>query len=157
MDLISTKITEIASLGLDGLSARHKAIASNIANADTPGYRRIDVSFEDQLNSIIQTEDKKDLQRLRNSADPDNMAEMYNLNNKQSQAPSGVDYRQTLMEMSSFRPKTTESNENPPDKRGNTVNIEQEMGTLAKNGMTYDALATMEAKEFKELSDVIRG
>ncbi|MBI2308412.1 MAG: flagellar biosynthesis protein FlgB [Rhodocyclales bacterium] len=34
---------------LDGLSLRHAAIASNIANATTPGYRPQKVSFEDEL------------------------------------------------------------------------------------------------------------
>lgn len=37
---------------LDGLSLRHAAIASNIANANTPGYRPKKVSFEAQLASV---------------------------------------------------------------------------------------------------------
>lgn len=34
---------------LDGLAARQRAIASNVANADTPGYKGIEVQFERQL------------------------------------------------------------------------------------------------------------
>lgn len=34
---------------LDGLSLRHRVVASNLANASTPGFKRRDVSFEDQL------------------------------------------------------------------------------------------------------------
>lgn len=37
---------------LDGLSLRHTAIASNIANANTLGYRPRRVSFEDQLANV---------------------------------------------------------------------------------------------------------
>lgn len=38
---------------LDGLSLRHTAIATNIANANTPGYRPQRVSFENQLASVM--------------------------------------------------------------------------------------------------------
>lgn len=43
---------DLAMLALDGFSMRHQAIASNIANRDTPGYQRLTVSFEDQLAAI---------------------------------------------------------------------------------------------------------
>ncbi len=38
---------------LDAAVLRHEAIAANVANADTPGYRRLDISpdFERQLKS----------------------------------------------------------------------------------------------------------
>ena len=35
----------------DGAWARNEAIANNIANADTPGYKRQDVSFETELKA----------------------------------------------------------------------------------------------------------
>lgn len=35
--------------GLEHRSQRHVAIASNVANADTPGYRAVDLSFGRQL------------------------------------------------------------------------------------------------------------
>lgn len=38
---------------LDGLSVRHKVIADNIANVETPGFKRSDVSFEDQLKQAM--------------------------------------------------------------------------------------------------------
>lgn len=34
---------------MDAYGLRSKAIASNLANMDTPGYQEISVSFEDQL------------------------------------------------------------------------------------------------------------
>lgn len=39
---------------LDGLAARHKALAANVANAETPGYRRIQVEFEEQLRNALE-------------------------------------------------------------------------------------------------------
>ena len=36
---------------MDLLSARQKLVASNVANADTPGYRTQDIDFESELRS----------------------------------------------------------------------------------------------------------
>ena len=41
--------TAALSLALDAASLRQQAIAGNIANANTPGYAPVSVSFEDQL------------------------------------------------------------------------------------------------------------
>ena len=37
---------------LDGLAARNRSYAQNIANAETPGYQPVDVHFEDQLRKM---------------------------------------------------------------------------------------------------------
>ena len=39
---------------LDLLSVRQKLIASNIANADTPGYKTRDVDFQTEFQSLLQ-------------------------------------------------------------------------------------------------------
>jgi len=39
----------------DGAWARNTAIANNIANVDTPGYKRQDVSFEEQLQHALKS------------------------------------------------------------------------------------------------------
>ncbi|MCU1426180.1 MAG: flagellar basal-body rod protein [Actinomycetia bacterium] len=39
---------------LDGLSARQRIIAQNLANSDTPGYLAGRVNFEDSLRSAIE-------------------------------------------------------------------------------------------------------
>lgn len=46
----------VASKGLDAYTHRGRAIANNIANVSTPGYRRIEVSFEDQLRVALDKE-----------------------------------------------------------------------------------------------------
>ena len=44
-------------VGLEGathyLGLRHRIIANNIANAETPGYRAMDISFREQLEYLI--------------------------------------------------------------------------------------------------------
>lgn len=47
-------VTALAfSSALDGLAARQRAIANNIANVNTPGYRAQRVSFEDALAASV--------------------------------------------------------------------------------------------------------
>lgn len=38
---------------MDLLSARQKVVASNIANADTPGYKTRDIDFQSELRSAM--------------------------------------------------------------------------------------------------------
>jgi flagellar basal-body rod protein FlgB len=38
---------------MDVASFRQKLIASNVANADTPGYRAKDISFQDELKRVM--------------------------------------------------------------------------------------------------------
>jgi len=42
-------IIELIDAGIKAESLRQKAIANNVANLETPGYRRIDVKFEEVL------------------------------------------------------------------------------------------------------------
>ncbi len=38
---------------MSGLAARQKAIANNVANVDTPGFKAAQVNFEDVLNQMV--------------------------------------------------------------------------------------------------------
>lgn len=67
---------QVARKLLDAAALRQEAIASNIANAETPGYRRLDVAtdFADQLkarvaNGELNTDAADDLQPAL-AADP---------------------------------------------------------------------------------------
>ena len=44
---------QLAYKSLDASAMRSRAIAQNLANVDTPGYKRKDVDFEDQLKDAI--------------------------------------------------------------------------------------------------------
>ena len=149
MDMVSTDSIDLISLSLDGLSARQKAISSNIANADTQGYKRIDVNFEDQLEKIIYTNKLKESRRLLNSADETGGESV-------SQLPLSVNQNQATMEIKDFKPQVAESDLNQPNAKGNTVDAEQEMAMMAKNGMSYDALAMLQSKNFRLLSEVMK-
>ncbi len=50
---ISDTTTGALHRALDGLDQRQQAIASNIANLETPGYQAREVSFEESLRAAI--------------------------------------------------------------------------------------------------------
>jgi flagellar basal-body rod protein FlgB len=52
---MSNNIVNVLEAGLRGSTLRQKVIANNIANLNTPGYRRSDVRFEEALLKIIDT------------------------------------------------------------------------------------------------------
>lgn len=51
MNFIDSNHSRMLSQAMDAFSLRQKVTASNIANADTPGYKRHEVRFEDQLQA----------------------------------------------------------------------------------------------------------
>lgn len=55
--MIIDDVTTGALVGaLRGTLARHRALTQNLANADTPGYQRVDVAFETSLARAVETE-----------------------------------------------------------------------------------------------------
>ena len=55
ISLIDSNTTALLSLALDAASMRHQAIAHNIANANTPGYKPVGVSFEAHITEVKNT------------------------------------------------------------------------------------------------------
>jgi len=140
MDILEKRHVEISALALDGLATRHKAITSNIANAESPDYKKVEVQFENQLRRIINTEEKKDQYML------DNMFS----ENRVPYTPGKFD-----MSYKEFNPQVMTS-ESGIAGRSN-VNVEREMAELAKNGMRYNALATLQQKAYQGMKDLIKG
>jgi flagellar basal-body rod protein FlgB len=61
---------------LDVTALRHEAIASNIANVETPNYKRMDVSqsFESQLSSAISSRDSAEIAAIQPQMTVDSQA-----------------------------------------------------------------------------------
>jgi flagellar basal-body rod protein FlgB len=57
-------IVDIINAGLKAETLRQKAIANNIANLGTPGYRRIDVKFEELLARCLRSSGEFDLSEV---------------------------------------------------------------------------------------------
>ncbi|NLF83839.1 MAG: flagellar basal body rod protein FlgB [Candidatus Gastranaerophilales bacterium] len=137
MDILNKRSMEIASLAMDGLAIRHKAISSNIANSESPDYRRVTVDFEGQLRRIIDTDNRHEQNMLENMDKED--ATPYKA------GKNDLNYRD-------FKPEIAMSE---GASGVNNVNIETEMADLAKTGIMYDALATLQQKAFQGMKEVI--
>ena len=52
-----TGIVELLESGIKAETLRQKAISNNVANLQTPGYRRLDIKFEQMLAKAIESGD----------------------------------------------------------------------------------------------------
>ena len=61
---------------MDATALRHEAIASNIANIETPGYKRIDVnaSFAQELKAAIHGQDIRSIKQVNPRLVEDSLA-----------------------------------------------------------------------------------
>jgi flagellar basal-body rod protein FlgB len=60
----TNNIVDLIEAGIRAESLRQKVIANNIANLETPGYRRIDVRFEELLAKCLNSSGKVDLTKV---------------------------------------------------------------------------------------------
>jgi len=58
-------IVDVIEAGLRAESLRQKAIANNVANLETPGYRRVDVRFEELLAKCLDSSGKVDPSKIK--------------------------------------------------------------------------------------------
>ncbi len=62
---LNTQLIEILRVGLRGSEERQRAIAHNIANLNTPGYKRWDVHFADALRAVLAQNGPPESERAR--------------------------------------------------------------------------------------------
>lgn len=112
----------------DAAWIRNDVIANNIANATTPGYKRQDVAFEDELS--------KALGHSRYKSMDDKVADLKinRLSPRTYTDSAGYSYRMD----------------------GNNVDIETENVTLAANQLKYNGLINCLNQEFKNLQAVMK-
>jgi flagellar basal-body rod protein FlgB len=60
----TNSIVDLIEAGIRAENLRQKAIANNIANLETPGYRRIDVKFEELLMKALDSTETIDLSEI---------------------------------------------------------------------------------------------
>ena len=159
MDLITSRTMEITHLGMNGLMDRQHAIASNIANVNTPGYQRKEVAFESQLAEIQEKENLKDYIKGLNSVEykPPVLdvftgeVHKYRIPTLQEKA-----YMQSNV-YDQFKPQLVTDIYSGTDRQGNNVELEREMMDLSKTGTKFLVLSNLERRQFSGLSEVIRG
>ena len=131
---IQAKSTEKLSSGYkinraaDAAWQRNEAISNNIANVDTPGYKRQDVAFESVLqkalgNNWYESMDEK----------------VSNINLSRLRGRAYVDYANYSYRLD-----------------GNNVDIENENVMLAENQLKYQGLISSINHEFTDLQTVMK-
>lgn len=62
-DFFSDIASTVLSKTLDTAAARQRTIANNIANVETPGFKRSEVSFEDQLRQVLESKSRSEVRK----------------------------------------------------------------------------------------------
>ena len=107
---------------------RNEAISNNIANVDTPGYKRQDVNFEEQLRRAMKNS------RYRS-----------------------IDERVANIDLERLKPITYRDHETVSYRLdGNNVDIDTENVELASNQIRYQGLTDSIAKQFEGLQTVMK-
>ena len=118
----------VLNCAADAAWQRNEAISNNIANVDTPGYKRQDVAFE----SVLQ----KALGNNRYESMDDKVA---NVNLSRLRGRAYVDYANYSYRLD-----------------GNNVDIENENVMLAENQLKYQGLISSINQEFTNLQTVMK-
>ena len=112
----------------DAAWQRNEAISNNIANVDTPGYKRQDVAFE----SVLQ-------KALGNNRYESMDEKVSNINLSRLRGRAYVDYANYSYRLD-----------------GNNVDIENENVMLAENQLKYQGLISSVNQEFTNLQTVMK-
>ncbi len=116
---------------MDILQAKHKTLADNIANTNTPGYIRQDVNFSQELKKVLEAP-------AVTSGDAGSSAS----------GPDPLVYRDIEIQRDTDQPVKTD---------GNNVNLEQEMVNLGQTNQVYEFMAKMASIQYKLASYIVRG
>ena len=116
--------------GLNASWTKNEVISSNIANIDTPGYKRKEVTFGDLLNGELS-----------------NLSSLNRTHPKHYPGKNvGSENAIITTDMSTTNMRTDENN----------VNIDEEMSELSKNQIYYNVLIQRANGEINKLQSVIR-
>ncbi len=130
------RVVDIIHRTLDVSMLRRNVIADNLANADTPNFKRSNVNFESELKRAFQSQIKPAIE-----------AKMTNEKHIPFYQP--VDYR-------SVGPRRVLDYLSQTDANGNNVDVEEESIHMLKNQLNYQLLAQVVSNQFSQISMVVR-
>jgi flagellar basal-body rod protein FlgB len=130
------KTVDILQRTMDTSLLRREVISNNIANAETPEFKRSDVSFEAELTRALASEQKHTL--------PAKATDERHMSFNQT-----VDYR-------SVRPRRVLDYLTQSKNNGNNVDIEQEIMMATQNQMMYELMSQSIGFQFSQINIVTR-
>jgi flagellar basal-body rod protein FlgB len=145
MDSIDTslnnhqKTAETLEVALKGLSMRSQAMSGNIANINTPGYKRRTLDFEQTLmNQIQKGSSYSDIAMEKTHEDHFSNA-IFEINQIKDNMAMEISHEESF------------------HNNGNNVDIDREMIELTKTGLKFKALSKMTSKYYQLTRGIIRG
>ncbi len=130
------KNLDILKRTMDVATLRRNVIADNIANSDTPNFKRTVVNFESQLKSALDSEtSRRHLQFVTHE--------------RHIPFDRPLDYREVKPRLVLDYLTTAKNN-------GNNVDIEEEMMGLLQNQLLYQTVAQALASEYSRINLVLR-
>ena len=129
---------DILHRSMDVAMLRQDVIADNIANADTPNFKRSFVNFESQLKAALDSEDTPRPLQAAMSRD------------RHVPFSQPVDYRDV-------RPQRQLDYLTTADNNGNNVDIEVESMNFLNNQLLYTLMTNSVNQQFQRINMVVRG
>ncbi len=123
----------ILQKSLDSLSTQHQVIANNLANIDTPNFKRSVVSFQDKLRLALDQNQGSPLWRTNPLHFP--LPQSGSLND--------------------FQPDVKNISDTIGRNDGNNVDLEMESGLLAENNLLYNSLTDVTGRYIANLRHAI--
>ncbi len=114
---------------MGGATKRHEAFSNNLANANTPGYKRRDVSFKDQLKEKYIPDEFDRSSPFRDWEFDSDWDEV--------------------------QPEVIEVDDTSMRNDKNNIDPDKEAAELSKNTLYYNGLATMTRKQFNNLTQLL--
>ncbi|MEK3687058.1 flagellar basal body rod protein FlgB [Paenibacillus sp. FSL R10-2736] len=133
--MIQSSSSKINESLLNVLNVRHRAIAENIANADTPNYKKKTVEFQEELRRAIQNDTQDDLEIKQ--------THHKHLQTKDAGAPL-IPYRMIT------------NNHTAMNNNGNNVDMDMEMAKLAENQLMYNYVADRVSGHYSKIRTLIQ-
>jgi flagellar basal-body rod protein FlgB len=136
--LLSSEMMDLVQRSLDASSLSHKVISDNIANVDTPGFKRSEVMFGEKLKQAFEAR----------ASEPQHLAAM------RTQA-GHLEFEPTP-DIDSIQPEIHTDSSTSLRNDGNNVDIDREVSLLAENTVWYNTLAQITEQQFASLRTAIR-
>ncbi len=130
------KKMNILERGLNTSVLRREVISDNIANADTPHFKRSEVSFESQMQRAIQSEKEPQFPTLMTDEKHMSFNEV-------------IDYK-------GVNPRISVEYDTIYRNDKNNVDVEKEMILATKNAMHYNAMMEVYNRNIRQLDLVMR-
>lgn len=134
--IISSEIYQILEKSMNAASLQQQMMGNNIANVNTPGYKRSEVVFQSKLDQVINGTEKSYLPLTVTNKSHISIVPQMNLD--------------------SVNPEIVTNTETSSRNDGNNVDIDVEMSKMAENTAYYSSLAQLTSMKINMLREVIK-